>query len=92
MPALTPLTRLLQLARAFRPELSPKEIRQLMESAKGEAAAWNKADFNAAEMWADKRNPLLNKLFIDGVEPWARKHNEGINKQVDDMVELFRTT
>ena len=88
------VTQLLKLSRPLRPELNPKQVRMMLESAKGEGQAWKAGDFNAAEMWADKRNPLMELLYLSQgkgrKDKVVLKHNRDIDDMIDKLVEHFR--
>lgn len=88
------VTQLLKLSRPLRPELNPKQVRMMLESARGEGEAWKKLDFNVAEMWADKRNPLMELLYLSpkkGMKDSViSQHNREIDDMIDKLVEHFR--
>ena len=83
------LVRMLRLARGFKPELSTREVRKLLEATKKEGQAMRIGDFDEADMYSMKVAPLLDKLFMEGTDKVTRRQNMGVRENLDDILDMF---
>ena len=85
---MSPLARLIAFRRAINPELG-KKGEALLRNIRGEGRAMSKGDFDSADMYQAKREPLMDLLFTGGSDSGSRAYNQAIRSDIEDLIDLF---